>query len=103
MSCGVGHRFGSDLVLMWLWHRLAAVALILPLDWESPYAMSVALKSKTQSFQRYAHESIQPRGPKADTANSVSMSCDLGPRSSSDRRGSCFDTIFLKKGDSFDC
>ena len=28
MSCGVGHRLGLDLVLLWLWCRLAAAALI---------------------------------------------------------------------------
>ena len=31
---------------VWLWRRLAAVALIPPLAWEPPYAMDVALKSK---------------------------------------------------------
>ena len=31
MSCGVGHRHGSDLVLLWLWRRPAATALIRPL------------------------------------------------------------------------
>ena len=46
MSCGVGHRYGSDLALLWLWHRPAAVALIKPLVWEPPYAADVALKSK---------------------------------------------------------
>ena len=44
MSCGVGHRWGSDLA--WLWCRLAAVAPIRPLAWEPPYASGVALKSK---------------------------------------------------------
>ena len=29
-----------------LWRRLAAVALILPLAWKSPYAVGAALKSK---------------------------------------------------------
>ena len=43
-SCGVGRRCGSDPTLPWLWCRLAAVALILPLAWEPPYAMGVALK-----------------------------------------------------------
>ena len=38
-SCGVGWRCGSDLVLLWLWHRLAAVALIQPLAWKLAYAM----------------------------------------------------------------
>ena len=46
MSCGVGSRCGSDLALLWLWCRLAAVAPIGPLAWEPPYATSVALKSK---------------------------------------------------------
>ena len=27
-SCGVGHRCGSNLALLWLWYRLAATALI---------------------------------------------------------------------------
>ena len=27
MSCGVGCRLNLDPVLLWLWHRLAAVAL----------------------------------------------------------------------------
>jgi len=41
---GVGRRCSSDLVLLWLWRRLAAVALIRPLAWEPPYAAGVALK-----------------------------------------------------------
>ena len=44
MSCGVGHRLGSDLALLWLWCRPAATALIQPLAWEPPYAVGVALK-----------------------------------------------------------
>ena len=44
MGCGVGHRRGLDLVLLWLWHRPAAVAPIRPLAWEPPYAAGVALK-----------------------------------------------------------
>ena len=42
MSCGVGHRRGSDLALLWLWHRPVAAAPIGPLAWETPYAMGVA-------------------------------------------------------------
>ena len=41
---GVGCRHGSDLALMWLWLRLAAIALIRPLAWEPPYATGVALE-----------------------------------------------------------
>ena len=44
MSCGVGCICGSDLALLWLWHRPGATALIGPLAWEPPYAMSAALK-----------------------------------------------------------
>ena len=42
MSCGVGHRRGSDAALLWLWHRLAATAPIQPLAWEPPYAAGAA-------------------------------------------------------------
>ena len=44
MSCGGGCRSGSDLALLRLWGRLAAVAQIRPLAWESPYAAGVFLK-----------------------------------------------------------
>ena len=50
MSCGVGHRRGLDLVLLWLWHRPAAVAPIGPLAWEPPRAAGVALKSKEKKY-----------------------------------------------------
>jgi len=46
MSCGVGHRHGSNLALLWLWHRPVATILIRPLAWEPPYAAGVALKRK---------------------------------------------------------
>jgi len=51
MSCGVGHRRGSDPSLLWLWCRLAATAQIQLLAWELPYAMGVALK-------RHAYEDL---------------------------------------------
>ena len=50
MSCGVGHRRGSDPSLLWLWCRLAATAQIQLLAWELPYAMGVALKRKKNSI-----------------------------------------------------
>ena len=37
MSCGVGRRRGSDLTLLWLWRRPAAIVPIQPLAWEPPY------------------------------------------------------------------
>ena len=46
VSCGVGRRHGSDLVLLWLQHRPASIALIGPLAWEPPYAVGIALKAK---------------------------------------------------------
>ena len=42
MSCGVSCRCSLDPVLLWLWHRLAAVALIRPLAWELPHAVGAA-------------------------------------------------------------
>ena len=42
MSCGVGHRRGSDPMLLWLWCRPAATAPIGPLAWEPPYAEGAA-------------------------------------------------------------
>ena len=44
MSCGVGLRHGSDPRLLWLCGRSAPVALIRPLAWEPPHAISEALK-----------------------------------------------------------
>ena len=41
MNCGVGQRCGSDLVLLWLWCRLAAIAPIQPKAWEPTYAAGV--------------------------------------------------------------
>ena len=50
MSCGVGHRCSLDPVLLWLWHRPAATALIRPLAWEPPYAAPVALEKMKKKF-----------------------------------------------------
>ena len=47
MSCGVGHRRGLDLVLLWLWRRPAATAPIRPLAWEPPYAAGAAQEIAT--------------------------------------------------------
>ena len=46
VSFGVGCRRGSDLALLWLWCRLAAVVPVRALAWESPYAVGVALEKK---------------------------------------------------------
>ena len=55
MSCGVGCRRGSDPVLLWLWHRLVATALIGSLAWEPPYAMGAAQEmAKRQKKKVYS-------------------------------------------------
>ena len=48
MSCGVGHRFGSDSVLLWLWCRPASCSSDSALAWKFPYAASAALKITTK-------------------------------------------------------
>ena len=42
MSCGVACGCGSDPVLLWLWCRPVAIAMIRPLPWEPPYAVRAA-------------------------------------------------------------
>ena len=42
MSCGVGHRYSFDPMLLWLWLWPAAVAPIRPLAWGPPYALGAA-------------------------------------------------------------
>ena len=44
MSCGAHQRRGSDLALLRLWQRLAAVAPIRPLAWEPLYVTGSAKK-----------------------------------------------------------
>ena len=46
MSCGIGHKYGSDSTLLWLWYRPGATAPIQPLAWEPPYASGAAIKKK---------------------------------------------------------
>ena len=52
MSCGVGRRRSLDPTLLWLWHRLAATALMRPLAWEPPYATGAALEKTHTHTQR---------------------------------------------------
>ena len=54
MSCGVGRRHGLDLVLLWLRHRPAAIALIRPLAWEPPYAAGAALKRQKKKKKKFS-------------------------------------------------
>ena len=52
MSCGVGCRPGSDPALLWLWRRPTATALIRPLAWELPHAVSAALKRERKEGRK---------------------------------------------------
>ena len=56
MSCGVGCRCGLDPILLWLWHRPAATALIIPLSSEPPYATGVALKKTKRQTKKKRKE-----------------------------------------------
>ena len=63
MSCGVGSRCSSDLALLWLWRRLAAIALIRPLVWEPPNATVVALENdKRQKEKEKNNPERDPEG-----------------------------------------
>ena len=39
-------------VLLWLWYRLAATALIQPLAWEPPYTVGAALMNQKKKKER---------------------------------------------------
>ena len=56
LSCGVGHRRGSDVALLWLWPRPVATAPIRPLTWEPPYAVGVALKRPKKKKKKEKEE-----------------------------------------------
>ena len=48
----VGCRYSLDLELLWLWHRLEAVAPIRPLACEPPYAAGAALKRQKKKKKK---------------------------------------------------
>ena len=55
LRCGVGHRYGLDPALLWLWCRLAAAAPIQSLAWKPPYTTGVALKrQKTKKKKEFS-------------------------------------------------
>ena len=69
MSCGVGHRHGWEPALLWLWCRLAAVARICTLAWETSYAAGAALirqaTTKTSWYRFFSHVlQMQKLGPR---------------------------------------
>ena len=60
MTCGVGHRLGSDLAWLWLWLWLclwlAAAAPIRPLAWEPPDAVGAALERQKKKKKKKKRE-----------------------------------------------
>ena len=52
MSCGIGHRHGLDLALLWVWQRPAAAAQNQLLAWELPYASGVTLKRRKKKKKK---------------------------------------------------
>ena len=54
-------KLGSDVAVA-VWYRPAAVALIGPLAWESPYAMGAALKSQKKKNKKRigCHDQLGP-------------------------------------------
>ena len=46
--------------MLWLWCRLAAMALVRPLAWESPYAMGAALKRQKKKNNLFLFLSTDP-------------------------------------------
>ena len=55
MSYEVGHRHDLDPELLWLWCRLAAIALIRPLAQESSYVAGTALKRQKKINVECSH------------------------------------------------
>ena len=60
MTCGADHRGGLDLVLLWLWCRLVAVAPIGSLTWELPYAIPTKKKKKKNEKERGRADAAWP-------------------------------------------
>ena len=71
MNYGSGCRCGSDLALLWLWRRSAAIALIQPLAWELRYALRGALKRQTN---------INNNNPPKYAVSQISMKIKLTER-----------------------
>ena len=59
MSCGICRRRGSDLILLQLWCRLAAVALI-RLAWETPHAEGAAQDIAKRQKKNYVFTLVKP-------------------------------------------
>ena len=60
----LGLAVGKDQALLWVWCRLAAMALIQPLAWEPPYAMGTALKNPKNPKPKKQYE----KPPRAESS-----------------------------------
>ena len=60
VSCAVGHRCGSDPVMLWLWRRLGATAPIRPLAWE-PHMPREAALEKTKKKGKFLPQLVLGR------------------------------------------
>ena len=49
-------------MLLWLWHRLAAVSPIRPLAWEFPYSVGADLKSRKNNNNKGLYWEGEPQG-----------------------------------------
>ena len=66
-------QLGSGIAVIWHWCRLAAVSLIQPLAWETPYAMGVALKKKKKKNRVAASGIIQKQPIEVHHSSALGM------------------------------
>ena len=82
MSCGVGCRCGSYPVLLWLWRRPAATALIRPPAGEPPYAVGVAqeMAKRQKKFFLSSYIHIYFHHVLSQVLGCSSLCCTAGPQ-----------------------
>ena len=69
-SWGVGCRRGSiDPVLLWLWHRPVAIALMQPRTWELINAVGAALQRQNQNKTNQKTSKLYPGVQKSQLQN----------------------------------
>ena len=73
MSCGVGHRCRSDLALLWLLGRPAAVTPIRPLPWEPPRAAGTALKRQKTKKKKKKRSGFSDCGKRMETVMAMRL------------------------------
>ena len=62
MNYGIGCRCGSDPELLWLWYRLAAIALIRFLAWELPCAAGAGPKKQKKKKEKRINRNLPIKG-----------------------------------------